>query len=154
MANAGSLYLGLISGTSADGIDAALVSFETDTPRLLGGLTHPWPEPLRRELLAVAQGETAIDLDRLGQLDVALAYGFAEAAMCLLAGLITDTRSFEFDATTARTLAAGGYLVGAGGVPERVIKPIYRMKPLPKARPCCRRCTRCCWPRPDIVASC
>jgi len=84
VANAGSLYLGLISGTSADGIDAALVSFETDTPRLLGGLTHPWPEPLRRELLAVAQGETAIDLDRLGQLDVALAYGFAEAAMRLL----------------------------------------------------------------------
>lgn len=57
-----------------------------------------------------------------------------EAAMCLLAGLITDTRSFEFDATTARTLAAGGYLVGCGGVPELIIKPVYRMKPLPKAR--------------------
>jgi phosphoesterase RecJ-like protein len=57
-----------------------------------------------------------------------------EAAQCLLAGLITDTRSFEFDATTARTLAAGGYLVGAGGVPQDIIKPMYRMKPLAKAR--------------------
>ena len=57
-----------------------------------------------------------------------------QAAMCLLAGLITDTRSFEFDATTARTLSVGGYLVGAGGVPERIIKPMYRMKSLPKAR--------------------
>lgn len=80
----GSLYLGLISGTSADGIDAALVSFEDDTPHLLGGLTHPWPAPLRQELLAVAQGETAIDLDRLGRLDIALATGFADAAQRLL----------------------------------------------------------------------
>ncbi|MGA0588527.1 anhydro-N-acetylmuramic acid kinase [Dyella sp. KRB-257] len=80
----GSLYLGLISGTSADGIDAALVSFQGDAPRLLGGLTHPWPEPLRLELLALAQAEAAVGLDRLGHLDVALATGFAEAATRLL----------------------------------------------------------------------
>lgn len=80
----GSLYLGLISGTSADGIDAALVFFEDDTPRMLGGLTHPWPDSLRQELLAVAQGEIAVDLDRLGRLDVALATGFADAAQRLL----------------------------------------------------------------------
>ncbi|HEX5307374.1 MAG TPA: anhydro-N-acetylmuramic acid kinase [Dyella sp.] len=79
-----SLYLGLISGTSADGIDAALVSFEGDTPRLLGALTRPWPEPLRREVLAVAQGETLIDLDQLGRLDVAIACEFAAAAHQLL----------------------------------------------------------------------
>lgn len=80
----GSLYLGLISGTSADGIDAALVSFEGDSPSLLGGLTHPWPDLLRRELLTLAQGEGTIDLDQLGRLDVALAAGFAEAAQRLL----------------------------------------------------------------------
>ncbi len=57
-----------------------------------------------------------------------------EAAKCLLAGIITDTRSFEYDATTARTLAAGGYLVGCGGVPQDIIKPMYRMKPLAQAR--------------------
>jgi phosphoesterase RecJ-like protein len=57
-----------------------------------------------------------------------------DAAMCLLAGIITDTRSFEFDATTERTLAAGGYLVACGAVPEAIIKPMYRMKPLGKAR--------------------
>ena len=56
------------------------------------------------------------------------------AAQCLLAGIITDTRSFEFDATTERTLAAGAYLVGCGAVPHEIIKPIYRMKPLAKAR--------------------
>lgn len=57
-----------------------------------------------------------------------------DAAKNLLAGIITDTRSFEFDATTARTLAAGAYLVGLGAVPEAIIKPMYRLKPLAKAR--------------------
>jgi bifunctional oligoribonuclease and PAP phosphatase NrnA len=57
-----------------------------------------------------------------------------EAAQCLLAGIITDTRSFEFDATTARTMTAGAYLVGQGAVPDDIIKPVYRMKPLAKAR--------------------
>jgi phosphoesterase RecJ-like protein len=57
-----------------------------------------------------------------------------DAAKCLLAGIITDTRSFEFDATTARTLEAGAYLVGCGAVPEEIIKPMYRLKPLAKAR--------------------
>lgn len=52
-----------------------------------------------------------------------------DAAKCLLAGIITDTRSFEFDATTERTLTAGAYLVGSGAVPEAIIKPMYRLKP-------------------------
>lgn len=55
-------------------------------------------------------------------------------ATCLLAGIITDTRAFEFDATTARTLLTGAYLVARGAVSERIIKPFYRMKPLAKAR--------------------
>ena len=57
-----------------------------------------------------------------------------EAAICLLAGVITDTRSFEFDATTDRTLMVGAYLVAQGAVPQDIIKPMYRMKPLAKAR--------------------
>src|SRR5262249_55732999 len=57
-----------------------------------------------------------------------------EARQCLLAGIIRDTRSFEFDATTARTLAAGAYLVGCGATPETIIKPMYHLKPLVKAR--------------------
>lgn len=57
-----------------------------------------------------------------------------DAAICLLAGIITDTRSFEFDATTERTLLAGAYLVAQGATPQAIIKPVYRMKPLAKAR--------------------
>ncbi|PWT70418.1 MAG: hypothetical protein C5B60_12190 [Chloroflexi bacterium] len=57
-----------------------------------------------------------------------------DAAKCLLAGIITDTRSFEYDATTERTLLAGSYLVGCGAIPEEIIKPYYRVKALAKAR--------------------
>jgi bifunctional oligoribonuclease and PAP phosphatase NrnA len=57
-----------------------------------------------------------------------------DAAICLLAGIITDTRAFEFTSTTARTLAAGAYLVSRGAVPAQIIKPVYRYKPLAKSR--------------------
>jgi phosphoesterase RecJ-like protein len=57
-----------------------------------------------------------------------------EIAQCLLAGIITDTRSFEFDATTERTLAVGAYLVGCGAVPETIVKPMYRMKPFAQVK--------------------
>ena len=57
-----------------------------------------------------------------------------DAAKCLLAGIITDTRAFEFDATTARTMLVGSYLMSLGAVPLDVIKPMYRMRALPAAR--------------------
>ncbi len=86
------LYIGLMSGTSADGIDAALCRFEAGHPRLLDALVHPWPASLRQRLLAVAQAEAAIDLDGLGHLDTALGEVFADAVLALLdhAGLRAD----------------------------------------------------------------
>ncbi|MGH8114504.1 MAG: anhydro-N-acetylmuramic acid kinase, partial [Rhodanobacteraceae bacterium] len=53
------LYLGLISGTSADGIDAALVRF---APRLLllATRTFPYPDDLRERVLALARNSAAI----------------------------------------------------------------------------------------------
>lgn len=85
MDQAGELYLGLISGTSADAIDAALVSFDQGVPRLIAGHTHLWPEHLRSPILAIAQGEQTLDLDALGRLDVAIAECFADAAQQVIA---------------------------------------------------------------------
>jgi len=84
-----SLHLGLISGTSADGIDAALVRFE---PRLevVGARTTPYPEELRKRLLALTSTTAAIALDDYGALDVAVGACFADAALSLLRETGTD----------------------------------------------------------------
>lgn len=77
--------IGLISGTSADAIDAALVDFGSGAPRLVAGLAHPWPARVRRRLLAVATGDGSVHLDELGTLDGAVADCFADAALALMA---------------------------------------------------------------------
>ena len=82
--DASALYLGLISGTSADGVDVALVSFEQGLPQLRAALTHPWPEALRERVLALAQDLTAFNLDSFGRLDIAVGRHFADAARALL----------------------------------------------------------------------
>lgn len=84
MDDASALYIGLISGTSADGIDAALVRFEQNTPKLVHALTHPWPDALRTQILRVAQGEAKLDLDDYGRLDVAIGGVFADSVRALL----------------------------------------------------------------------
>ena len=82
---ASSLYLGLISGTSADGIDAALVRF---APRLevIGARTFAYPDALRERVLALARNQAAITLGDLGRLDAEVGGHFADAARALLRG--------------------------------------------------------------------
>lgn len=76
-------FLGLISGTSADGIDAALVQFEPFKMR--AARTFAFPEAWRALTLSLGAGQASVDLDQLGQLDVALGHAFAEAALELIA---------------------------------------------------------------------
>jgi len=85
VAGAPELYLGLISGTSADGIDVALASFEP-APRLHASATCAYPDDLRQRILGLAQGDGRIALDELGALDVEIARAFAAAALRVLAG--------------------------------------------------------------------
>lgn len=85
-----SLYLGLISGTSADGIDAALVRFDDrDDDRLRAqlvfGRTYAWSPELRMRLVELGQDDARLSLDDIGELDVALGRAFADAALNALA---------------------------------------------------------------------
>ncbi|HEU4663238.1 MAG TPA: anhydro-N-acetylmuramic acid kinase [Dokdonella sp.] len=77
------LYLGLISGTSADGIDAALVRFDP-RPELVAARTFAYPAPLRARVLAFARSAVEVALDDFGRLDVEIGSHFADAANALL----------------------------------------------------------------------
>ncbi|HSX63606.1 MAG TPA: anhydro-N-acetylmuramic acid kinase, partial [Pseudoxanthomonas sp.] len=83
------LYLGLISGTSADGIDAALVRFAdagaTPACELILAHTFPWQADVRAALIALGQGGEPTSLDELGRLDAQIGHTFADAALQLLA---------------------------------------------------------------------
>ena len=57
-----------------------------------------------------------------------------DAALCLLTGVITDTSSFQFTNTTSRTFEVAATLLRAGAIPETVVQPIYRTRPLAQAR--------------------
>ena len=83
------LFLGLISGTSADGIDAALVRFADDAaharPELVFGRTYAWDPMLRAWLVALGQQSAQLTLDEVGELDVRIGRAFANAANAAIA---------------------------------------------------------------------
>jgi len=76
-----SIYCGLMSGTSMDGIDAALVDMRDHT--LIAGLVQPYTLETQRRLQGLLS-EKKTELDEIGQLNIILGREFAEAALSLL----------------------------------------------------------------------
>ncbi len=103
------LYIGLMSGTSADGIDVALVRFNLLQPassstrpgcELVLGRTYEWSADLRPRLVELGQGGSAVSLEELGTLEVRTAEAFADAVHRLLQ---------EAGVDGARVLAIGSH---------------------------------------------
>jgi anhydro-N-acetylmuramic acid kinase len=84
MASKSMLVLGLMSGTSADGIDVALARISGAPPhlhaKLLGHTSSKFPSQLRKEILRVAE-QHPITAGELSQLNFRLGEVFAEAAL-------------------------------------------------------------------------
>jgi anhydro-N-acetylmuramic acid kinase len=76
------LVIGLMSGTSVDGIDAALVEIRGTTNdlqvKLIAGETYPYPPALRQQILDVCAGQP-LSMANLAALDESIAQCFADA---------------------------------------------------------------------------
>ena len=98
--NDGGLFIGLMSGTSVDGIDAALVRFAPQL-QLMFARTYPLPEALAAQVLEISQARVAISLDNIGELDTRLGQALAGAANALL----TDSQT---ERATVRAIGSHG----------------------------------------------
>jgi len=76
-------YIGLMSGTSMDSIDAALIRIGNRQLHTIATHSHPWPEKLRQRLLKLRM-EPRVSLKELGELDVLCGRTFATATERLL----------------------------------------------------------------------
>ena len=72
------IYIGLMSGTSLDGVDVAIVDFSDFPPRLLHCSTKPYDESMRQRLRILCQSKTTT-LDNLYGLDAELGELYAES---------------------------------------------------------------------------
>lgn len=111
--------IGLMSGTSADGVDAALVEIQEGAQqpaiRLLAFETFPYPPGVRERVLTVASGGSTADVCHLNALVGEL---FAEAVLTLLARVGLSAAAVDLIGSHGQTIhhlpdicADGGHVV-------------------------------------------
>ena len=110
------LYVGLMSGTSLDGVDAVLAEFSGARPNLLANAHIPFDAALRRELLAL-NASGADEIERAALAGNELAKHYAEAVAGVLAGSKTPAsavRAIGCHGQTVRHRPRSGYTTQIG----------------------------------------
>jgi len=104
---AGAICIGLISGTSVDGIDVAIVRIagngQGTTPELLAFETVPYPDAVRAELLGLYDDQ-ANAVQRLCSLNVVVGECFADATIAVCARARIDLGEVEVVGSHGQTV--------------------------------------------------
>ncbi len=112
----GTLFVGLMSGTSLDGVDAVLVAIGEHGTRLRAHVQRLFPDELRAELLAL-NSPGANEIDRAGEAGNRLARLYAEATRAVLETAGVDAhrvRAIGCHGQTVRHRPERGYTVQIG----------------------------------------
>ena len=111
------LVLGLMSGTSADGIDVALARISGAPPRLnaklLGHASSKFPRALRKEILCVAE-QQPVCAGTLSQLNFRLGELFADAAL-------SACRKFRVQPSNINLIGSHGQTIFHQGRPAKFL---------------------------------
>jgi anhydro-N-acetylmuramic acid kinase len=97
-------YIGLISGTSMDGIDAALVSFDHSSVSFSRTHQFPYPADLRRSLLRAIREPQNCTVDDVGELDQRVGECFRDAANAIVADANIDPTAIRAIGSHGQTL--------------------------------------------------
>ena len=92
-------YIGIMSGTSLDGVDVVLCEIDSTSCTLLESLEFPFPSELKAELLSTIAGQCTVE--EVGRADHSLGLLFTEAVASLLV-------SHDIDASTVRAIGLHG----------------------------------------------
>jgi anhydro-N-acetylmuramic acid kinase len=98
------IYLGLISGTSMDAIDAALVDFDAAPLRIIATSATAFASDLKRRISALIDHADRVALDEVGQIDTELGRAFAQAALALMQSAGIDSRRVTAIGSHGQTL--------------------------------------------------
>ncbi len=95
-------YIGIMSGTSLDGVDVVLCQIDALECRLINSLEYPFPSELKLDILKMIEGKST--LEEVGQIDHRLGLLFTQAVGALLIRENIDAKSVTAIGSHGQTL--------------------------------------------------